>query len=106
MRTSALSLLRGTPSVQSVHHYYYPFALELDGGRWASIAIELVDRLAVLVGVLRFQGMVVAYSCSLRYDSYVRTQHFVKLVMFLFGVFGGMRDDTFYSSSWYFGFLS
>jgi hypothetical protein len=38
LRTSA-SL--GTPSLQSVHHDYYPFALE-DGGRLAVMAVELI----------------------------------------------------------------
>jgi hypothetical protein len=66
----------GTPSVQSIHDYY-PFAME-DGGRLAPIATELVDRLAILVVVRRFPGMVAADSRSLRCDSYVRMQHFVR----------------------------
>ena len=73
LRTSALL---GTPSVQSVHGYY-PFAME-DGGRLAPMAAELVDRLAILVAVRRFPGMGAADSRSLRSDSYVRMQHFVR----------------------------
>jgi hypothetical protein len=73
LRTSAL---HGTPSVHSIHDYY-PFAME-DGGRLAPIAAELVDRLASLVAFHRFPGMGAADSRSLRYDSYVRMQHFVR----------------------------
>jgi hypothetical protein len=73
LRTSALL---GTPSVQSVH-YYYPFAMD-DGGRLAPITPELVDRLAILMAVLRFPSMGAADSRSLRSDSYVRMQHFVR----------------------------
>jgi hypothetical protein len=70
------SALLGTPSVQSIHDYY-PFAME-DGSRLAPIADELVDRLAILVGFRRFHGMGVADSRSLRSDTYVRMQHFVR----------------------------
>jgi hypothetical protein len=42
------------------------------------MAAELVDRLAILVDVRRFSGMNVADSRSLRSDSYVRMQHFVR----------------------------
>jgi hypothetical protein len=73
LRTSALL---GAPSVQSIH-YYYPFAME-DGGRLAPMAVELVDRLAILVVVRRFPSMGAADSRSLRYDTYVRMQHFVR----------------------------
>jgi hypothetical protein len=73
LRTSALL---GTPSVQSIHDYY-PFAME-DGGRLAPMAAELVDRLAILVADRRFHGMGVAGSRSLRFDNYVRMQHFVR----------------------------
>jgi hypothetical protein len=73
LRTSALL---GTPSVLSVHDNY-PFAME-DGGRLAPMAVELVDRLAILVVVRRFTGMGSADSRSLRSDSYVRMQHFVR----------------------------
>jgi hypothetical protein len=58
------------PSVQSVHDYNH-VALE-DGGRLAHMAAELVDRLAILVAV----GAV--DSRSLRSNSYVRMQHFVR----------------------------
>jgi hypothetical protein len=73
LRTSALL---GTPSVQSIHDYY-SFAME-DGGRLAPMAAELVNRLAILVVVRRFSGMGAADSRSLRYDNYVRMQHFVR----------------------------
>jgi hypothetical protein len=83
--------LLGTPSVQSIHDYY-PFAME-DGGRLALMAAELVDRLAMLVAVRRFPGMGAADSRSLRSNNYVRMQHFfVDLLLFRFGVFGGMCD--------------
>jgi hypothetical protein len=72
LRTSALL---GTPSVQSVHDFY-PFAIE-ERGRLAPMAAELVDRQAILVAVRRFRGMGIANSRSLRFDSYVRLQHFV-----------------------------
>jgi hypothetical protein len=39
---------------------------------------ELVDRLAILVAARRFPGMGVVDSRSLRYESYVRLQHFVR----------------------------
>jgi hypothetical protein len=42
------------------------------------MAAELVDRLAILVAVRRFPGMGAAHSRSLRSDSYVRMQHFVR----------------------------
>jgi hypothetical protein len=42
------------------------------------MAAELVDRLAILVDVRRFPSMGAADSRSLRYDSYVRMQHFVR----------------------------
>jgi hypothetical protein len=70
------SALLGTPSVQSIHDYY-PFATQ-DGGRLAPMAAELVDRWAILVDVRRFLGMGTADSRSLRFDSYVRMQHFVR----------------------------
>jgi hypothetical protein len=73
LRTCALL---GTPSVQSVHHYY-PFAME-DGGRLAPTAAELVYRSAILVTVRRCLGMGAAESRSLRSESYVRMQHFVR----------------------------
>jgi hypothetical protein len=72
--------LLGTPSVRSIHDYY-PFALEdgdidIDIGL-AHVAAELVDRLAISVGIRRFPCMGVVDSRSLRYNIYVRTQHFV-----------------------------
>jgi hypothetical protein len=42
------------------------------------MAAELVDRLAILVVVRRFHGMDATGSRSLRSDSYVRMQHFVR----------------------------
>jgi hypothetical protein len=79
LRTSALLC---TPSVQSIHDDYYPFALE-DGGRLAPMAAELVDRLATLVVVRRFLCMGAADSRSLRFDFYVRMQHFVRRSTYL-----------------------
>jgi hypothetical protein len=80
--------LLGTPSVQSVHDYY-PFDME-DGGRWAPMAAELVDRTAIFVAARRFHGMGAVDSCSLRYDDYVRMQHFVRRTTFVpFGAFWG-----------------
>jgi hypothetical protein len=70
------STLLGTPSVQPIHDYY-PFAMG-DGGRLAPMAVELVDRLAILVVVRRFSGMGATDSRSLRSDSYVCMQHFVR----------------------------
>jgi hypothetical protein len=61
----------------SLKEEYYPFAME-DGGRLAPMAAVLVDRMAILVVVRRFLGMGVAHSRSLRYDNYVRMQHFVR----------------------------
>jgi hypothetical protein len=42
------------------------------------MADEMVDRLAVLVAVRRFLVMGGVDSCSLRSDSYVTMQHFVR----------------------------
>jgi hypothetical protein len=75
VRTSALL---GTPSVLSIHDDY-PFAME-DGGRLAPLAAELVDRLAIVVAVRRFPRMCAANFRSLRSDSYVRMQHFVRRI--------------------------
>ena len=72
----SISALLGTPSVESIHDHY-PFAME-DGGRLAPTAAEVVDRLAILVVVRRFHGMGAGDSRSLRSDSYVRMQHFVR----------------------------
>jgi hypothetical protein len=64
------------PSVQSVHGYY-PFSME-DGGRLAPMAADLVDRLAILVALRRFPSMGATDARSLRSNSYVRMQHFVR----------------------------
>jgi hypothetical protein len=83
------SSLLGTPSVRSIHDYF-PSDME-DGGRLAPMAAELVDRMAIFVVARRFHGMGAVDSRSLRYDDYVRMQHFVRreLLLFLFGVLGG-----------------
>jgi hypothetical protein len=69
-----------------------PFAME-DGGRLVPMAAELVDRLAILVVVRRFPGMVVdsLAPCALTVMS-VCCISFVEQLLFLFGVFGGMCD--------------
>jgi hypothetical protein len=62
------------------------------GWRLASVAVELVDRLAILVAVRGFLGMVAAPSRSLHLDNYVRMQHVVcrsTYVSFLALLFGG-----------------
>jgi hypothetical protein len=74
-------VLLGAPSVKSIHDYY-PFAME-DWGRLAPMAAELVDCLAILVAVRRFLGMGAADSRSLRSNSYVRMQHFVRRSTFV-----------------------
>jgi hypothetical protein len=85
LRTSALL---GTPSVQSIHDYN-PFAME-DGGWLAPMAVELIDRLAILVDVRRFPGMGAADTRSLRSESYVCMQHFVRRSTYVpFRRFGG-----------------
>jgi hypothetical protein len=73
LRTPALL---GAPSVQLIHDYY-PFAME-DGGRLAPMVAEFVDRMAILVAVRRFLGMGADDSSSLRFDNYVRMQHFIR----------------------------
>jgi hypothetical protein len=78
LRTSALL---GTRSVQSVRAYY-PFVVE-DGGRLAPLAVELFDRLYILVVVHRFPGMGVEDPRSLRLNHYVRMQHFVRRCTFV-----------------------
>jgi hypothetical protein len=47
--TRTWSSLLGTSSIEYVHDYY-PFALD-DWGRLGPMAVELVDRLAILVVV-------------------------------------------------------
>jgi hypothetical protein len=54
-----------------------------DGGRLAPMADELVDRLAILVAIRRFPSIGAADSSSLRSDSYVRMQHFVRQTTFV-----------------------
>jgi hypothetical protein len=70
------------------------FAME-DGGQLAPMAAELVDRLAILVADRRFPGMGAVDYRSLRSDSYVRMQHFVRRSTYVpFGVFGRMCDGN------------
>jgi hypothetical protein len=52
-----------TPSILCVHEYY-PFGLK-DGGLLAHMAVDLVDRLAILVVVRRFPSMGATHSRSL-----------------------------------------
>jgi hypothetical protein len=65
-----------------------------DEGRLAPMAVELVDRLAILVAVRRFHGMCASDTRSLRPDNYMSVCNisFVELLMFLFGVSWGMCD--------------
>jgi hypothetical protein len=84
-----------------------------EGGRLPPMAAELVDCLAVLVAVRRFPSMGDVVSRSLRSDSYVRMQHFVRRTTYVrFRRFlggesmSGMCDVNSCSSSWnYFEFL-
>jgi hypothetical protein len=55
---------RGTPPMTQYGHDYYLFALE-EWGRWAPMAVDLVDRLAILAVFLRFPSMSAADSRSL-----------------------------------------
>jgi hypothetical protein len=68
-----------------------------DGGRLAPIAVELVDRLAILVAIHRFLGMGSGSvdSRSLRSNNVFHMQHVVRhyLSPLLFGVLGGMCGD-------------
>jgi hypothetical protein len=104
------SALLGKPSVQSVHAYY-PLYLE-DGGRLASVATGLVDRLAILVVVRRCHGMGVADSRSLRFRIVMSACNIssVDLLLFLFDILGRCVARTYATSllcsSLYFGFLS
>jgi hypothetical protein len=87
------SIVLGTPSVHTVHEYY-SFDLE-DGGRLAPMADELVYRMSILVAARRFLGMG-AYDyhfCAMAIMS-VCSISFVELLMFLFGVFGGMCGEN------------
>jgi hypothetical protein len=52
------------------------------------MAADMVDRMAVLVAVCRFPGMGADDSRSLRSNSYIRMQHFVRRTTYVpFGVF-------------------
>jgi hypothetical protein len=65
-----------------------------DGGRLAPMAAELVDRLAILVDVRRFPSMGAALAlvpCALAVISECIIL-FADLLLFRFGVFGGMCD--------------
>jgi hypothetical protein len=42
------------------------------------MAVELADRLAILVAICRFHDMGAPESRSLRCESYIRMQHFVR----------------------------
>jgi hypothetical protein len=88
LRTSALL---GKPSVQLVRDYYR-FAMK-DGGRLTPMSAELVDRRAILVAVRRFPCMGNAHSRSLRFDSYVCMQQFIRRTNHVrFRGFWGMCD--------------
>jgi hypothetical protein len=70
------------------------------------LADELVGRMAILVAIRRFPGVGVADFRSLRFDSYVRLQHFVHPFTFVpLLQFLGMCGENF-CNSWYSGFLS
>jgi hypothetical protein len=60
------------------------------------MAAEMDDRLAILVALYRFHGMGVADSRSLRSDTYVRMQHFVRRTTYYvpFRRFGGMCGES------------
>jgi hypothetical protein len=60
----------GTPPIQYFMIVFYPFALD-DGDRLAPIAVDLVDRLAILVVVRRFSRMGAADSRFLRSKVYM-----------------------------------
>jgi hypothetical protein len=66
----------GTPSIHFGHEYY-PFVLV--GGRLAPpMAVDLVDRLAILVALRRFPSMGAADFRSLRYEIYAHLKEFVR----------------------------
>jgi hypothetical protein len=48
-----------------------------DGGRLATMAVELVDRFIIMLVVRRFHSMRVLLRCSKRSDKYVRMKEFV-----------------------------
>jgi hypothetical protein len=112
MRTCALPLcwegLRFIRSMSTI-----PLLLRMYGGWLAPIAVELVDRMAILVVLRRFRGMGVIDSRSLRSGSYVRLQYFVRRrstslpLRRFWGMCGEIiRATSFRCSSWYVGFLS
>jgi hypothetical protein len=73
-------------------HDYYPFAMQ-DGGRLAPMAAELVDRLAIwwlFVASLAWVLPTLA-PCAMTVMS-VCIILFVDLLLFIFGVLGGMCD--------------
>jgi hypothetical protein len=89
---------------------YYPLALE-DGGRLAHMMAKLVDRVAILVVVRRFMGVV--DSRSLPFGRAVFMRHLFRRSIYLCSlatVFWGRtaRINATYLclSSWDFGFLS
>jgi hypothetical protein len=66
------------PTIQFVFvHDYYPFAPD-DGRRLDPTAIESVDRLAILVVVLRFPSLGAVGSRCLRSESCTRLKEFVR----------------------------
>jgi hypothetical protein len=67
----------GTPSIQYFMTIFYPFALD-DGGRLAPLAVDLVDRFAILVVVRRFSRMGAADSASLWSKIHARMKEFVR----------------------------
>jgi hypothetical protein len=93
LRTSAFL---GTPSVHSIHDYY-PFALA-DGGRLGPMAVELVDRRAILVAARRFPSMTLVHLCP--YET------FRSLSAFSGGCAARVNATSIRCSSWYFWFLS
>jgi hypothetical protein len=88
LRTSALL---GTPSVQSIHDYY-PFAME-DGARCRRWRLSwLIAWLFWWLYVVSLAwGLLTLAPCALTIMS-VCNISFVGLLMFLFGVLGGMCD--------------
>jgi hypothetical protein len=59
------------------------------------MAVELVDRMAILVAVRRFRGMILLtlFLCAMKVMS-VCISLFVELLIFLFGVFWGMCGEN------------
>jgi hypothetical protein len=112
VRYHACVLRLGTPSGQSVHDYY-PLAMVMDGGSLAPTAVELVNRLVILVVARRFPGITAAHdSRSLRSESYISVVEFVRAGIhtsfpYSFGWCApGFHATPFCCSSWHVGFLS